>query len=594
MVVLGNPPYSGLSVNMNEWIDNLLKNKLPVENGAQSYYEIDGQPLGEKKLWLQDDYVKFIRFGQYRIEQTGQGILAFITNHGYLDNPTFRGMRQSLMQTFDEIYLLDLHGNRNKKETCPDGSKDINVFDIQQGVSIGIFIKSGSETRRENSVYHADLYGLRKNKYEWLVENDIKTTEWTKLSPNSPYYFFVKRDESKRKEFEGFTSVENILPINVTGIVTARDNFVIDFDKNELLQRIREFKDLTVSDDQIRNKYFPKKGSPKYLAGDTRGWKLSGAREKVAKDKNWDKYLKNILYRPFDVRSIYYAEWMVDWGRPELMQHMFSDNNVGLVFMRQVALQENYTHFYVSKHIVDNRAFYSNKGIMSFAPLYLYPAEHQDDFDYEHWPRGKDGRIPNLDKGFIDELAGKIDLKFVSDGVGDLKKDFGPEDVLGYIYGIFHSPEYRRRYAEFLKIDFPRVPMPPDKDMFVEICKIGQELIKLHLLEAEILEDEKQWPRFPVKGDGVVEKGYPTYVAHADEPQKGKVYINKDQYFEGIRPDVWEFHIGGYQVCEKWLKDRRERPLSYDDINHYQKVVVALGETIRLMKEKCLFEMFEK
>lgn len=593
MIVLGNPPYSGLSVNMNTWIDSLLKNKLPVKNGAQSYYEVDGQPLGEKKLWLQDDYVKFIRFGQYRIEQTGQGILAFITNHGYLDNPTFRGMRQSLMQTFDGIYLLDLHGNQKKKETCPDGSKDVNVFDIQQGVSIGIFVKSGLSAKKKTEVYHSDLYGLRKNKYEWLAENDIKTTEWTKLSPNSPYYFFVKRDESKRKEFERFTSVESILPINVTGIVTARDNFVIDFDKNELLRRIREFRNLTVSDDQIRNKYFPKKGSPKYLAGDTRGWKLSEAREEIAKDKNWDKHLKNILYRPFDIRNIYYTESMVDWGRPELMRNMFSDKNVGLVFMRQVALQEDYTHFYVSKHIIDNRAFYSNKGIMSFAPLYLYPAEHQDDFDYEHWPRGTNGRIPNFDKEFVDELAEKIDLKFASDGAGDLKKTFGPEDVLGYIYGIFHSPEYRKRYAEFLKTDFPRVPMPPDKDKFVKICKIGQELIKLHLLEAKILEDEKQWPRFPVKGDGVVAKGYPKYVAHADEPQKGKVYINKDQYFEGIRPDVWEFHIGGYQVCEKWLKDRRERTLSYDDINHYQKVVVALGETIRLMKEKCLFEMFE-
>ena len=175
MVVTGNPPYAGLSANMNDWIDQLLKNKLPGENGAQSYYEVDGQPLGEKKLWLQDDYVKFIRFGQFRIEQSGYGILGFITNHGYLDNPTFRGMRQSMMQTFDEIYILDLHGNSNKKETCPDGSPDKNVFDIKQGVSIGIFVKK-KDNGAPAKIYHADLHGLRKYKYEWLIENDIKTT----------------------------------------------------------------------------------------------------------------------------------------------------------------------------------------------------------------------------------------------------------------------------------------------------------------------------------------------------------------------------------------------------------------------------------
>jgi len=274
------------------------------------------------------------------------------------------------------------------------------------------------------------------------------------------------------------------------------------------------------------------------------------------------------------------------------MNHMLGGQNLALVTSRMTK-GEIFRHVQVTKNIVEVICMSpktSNNGFVF--PIYLYPTL-QSDFDYEHWPRGKNGRIPNLDKDFVTELAEKIDLKFISDGRGDLKKRFGPEDMLGYIYGIFHSPEYRKRYAEFLKVDFPRVPMPPDKDIFVRICRIGQELIKLHLLEAKILEDEKQWPGFPVKGDSVVAKGYPKYVAHADEPQKGKVYINKDQYFEGIRPEIWEFYIGGYQVCEKWLKDRRERTLSYDDINHYQKVVVALGETIQLMKEKCLFEMFE-
>ena len=594
MVVCGNPPYAGLSVNMNDWIDQLLKRKLPGENGAQSYYEIDGKSLGEKKVWLQDDYVKFIRFGQWRIEQSGYGILAFITNHGYLDNPTFRGMRQSLMQTFDEIYVLDLHGNSKKKETCPDGSPDKNVFDIQQGVAIGIFVKK-TKNRTHAKVYHADLYGLRKVKYEWLSENEIRTTGWTELSPNSPYYFFVKRDESKRKEYEKFIQITDIFPVSITGIVTARDKFVIDFNTETLLHRIKEFSDSTISDGEIRARYFKGKGSSKYPDGDTRSWKLNEARKKVRDDKNWKKRIEKYLYRPFDERVIYYAEWMVDWARPEIMRHMLVGENLGIVFMRQVALEESYTHFGVTRYLIDNRAFYSNKGIMSLAPLYFYPQSEKDDlFEHTRWSAGKGGRVPNLSLEFVEEFAQSVKLEFVSDGVGDLKKTFGPEDVFHYIYAVFHSPEYRRRYAEFLKIDFPRVPMPKSKPLFRKLCKVGEELTKLHLMEAEVLQGADKRVFFGVEGGKVVEKGYPKYVAHADEPKKGKVYINKDQYFEGVRPDVWEFHIGGYRVCKKWLKDRRQRTLSYEDISHYQKIVVALGETIRLMNEPCLSEMFKE
>jgi len=583
MVVIGNPPYSGLSANMNDWIERLLKNKLPIENGAQSYYEIDGQPLGEKKVWLQDDYVKFIRFGQYRIEQTGKGVLAFITNHGYLDNPTFRGMRQSLMQTFDEIYILDLHGNQKKKETCPDGSKDINVFDIQQGVSIGIFIKSDLDAKKKTEVYHSDLYGLRKNKYEWLVENDIKTTEWTKLRPNSPYYFFVPKDETKRKEYEKSYKINEIMPENNVGIVTARDELTIHEKPEDVWITVNDFASL--SPEEARKKYS--------LGKDVQSWKVHLAQADLTTSPLNRNKIVPIMYRPFDKRYTYYTGKSGGFiCRPihKLMKNMLKGNNIGLITVRQVA-EEVYNHAIVANSIIESRMTISNKGTAYLFPLYLYPIDIQGNIlENDNWLAGKDGRIPNLDKGFVDELAEKIDLKFASDGAGDLKKTFGPEDVLGYIYGIFHSPEYRKRYAEFLKIDFPRVPMPPDKEMFVKICKIGQELIKLHLLEAKILEDEKQWPRFGVKGDGVVEKGYPKYVF---KDNVGRVHINKEQYFEGVEPEVWEFYIGGYQVCEKWLKDRRERPLIYDDQNHYQKIVVSLRETGRLMKEKCLFEFFK-
>lgn len=582
MVVTGNPPYAGLSANMNEWIDQLLKNKLPGKNGAQSYYEIDGQPLGEKKVWLQDDYVKFIRFGQLRIEQSGYGILAFITNHSYLDNPTFRGMRQSLMQTFDEIYVLDLHGSTKKKETCPDGSSDKNVFDIQQGVSIGIFVKK-KDNGAPAKIYHADLYGLRKGKYEWLVENDIKTTAWTELSPNSPYYFFVKRDESKRKEYEAGYKINDVMVENNVGIVTARDTLTIHKTAADVWSTVNDFASLPPED--ARKKYS--------LGKDVQSWKVHLAQA----DLNTYPLSKNkimpILYRPFDIRHTYYTGKSGGFiCRPiyKVMRHMLAGGNLGLISARMT--KEKWDVF-VSKNICGHKSC-AAYDINSLFPLYLYPKTEDDDlFEHSDWPAGKDGRRPNLSPEFVNEVSAKIKLDFISDGFGDLKKKFGPEDIFHYIYAVFHSPEYRKRYAEFLKIDFPRVPMPTGKEIFVRLCGVGERLSKLHLMEADILEDEAKWPAFEIEGSGEVEKGYPKYVAHADKPANGKVYINKDQYFEGVKPEVWEFHIGGYQVCEKWLKDRRGRKLVYNDISHYRKITVALAETIGLMQEPCLIEMFD-
>ena len=580
MVVTGNPPYAGLSANMNEWIEQLLKVKLPGEDGAQSYYEIDGQPLGEKKVWLQDDYVKFIRFGQWRIEQTGFGILAFITNHGYLDNPTFRGMRQSLMQTFDEIYVLDLHGNQKKGEICPDGSKDVNVFDIQQGVSIGIFVKK-TDNGTPAKIYHADLYGLRKAKYEWLTENDIKTTGWTELSPNSPYYFFVKRDESARKEYEMGWSINEVLPQNNVGIVTARDNLTIQRTADDVWATVNDFS--SILSEEARKKYS--------LGKDVQSWKVHLAQA----DLNTSPLNKNkimpILYRPFDIRYTYYTGKSGGFiCRPiyKLVHHMLSGENMGLCWTRPMSPKYEFsttiTTTIIDQCLVGNKS--AGAGISYIGPLYLYPTEKkQSDLDYENWPRGINDRRPNLAPEFVKEMSGKTKLDFITDGAGDLQKTFGPEDIFHYIYAVFHSPQYRKRYAEFLKIDFPCVPTPKGKPLFCELCKTGQKLVKLHLMEAEILEEQDKCPKFNVKGSDIVESRYPKYVPHADLPKKGKVYINQDQYFEGVRPQVWEFQIGGYQVCEKWLKDRRNRGLDYEDICHYQKITIALGETIKLMDQ---------
>ena len=273
------------------------------------------------------------------------------------------------------------------------------------------------------------------------------------------------------------------------------------------------------------------------------------------------------------------------------MRHLMEGNKALCVGRAGLVTIGEWDLVFCTGEVCDHNIFY--RGSSFNMPLYLYPGEEQADMDYENWPKGEDRRVPNLSREFVEGIGRRIKLDFVSDGRGDLKGTFGPEDVFDYVYGVLHSLEYRRRYAEFLKIDFPRIRWPKGKRMFQEVCSVGGRLAKLDLMEAEILEDETKWPGCRKEGSNIVEKGYPKYVAKAGEPAKGKVYVNKDQYFEGVLPDVWEFHIGGYQVCEKWLKDRRGRELSYGDRRHYQKIVVALGETMRLMKEPCLSEMFD-
>jgi predicted helicase len=297
LVILGNPPYSGISSNKGEWIDDLLKKGYKRYDGSrdEGYYRIDGKPLGERNpKWLQDDYVKFIRFAQWKIDQAGEGVLGFITNHSYIDNPTFRGMRQSLMNTFNEIYILDLHGNNLKREKCPDGSKDQNVFDIQQGVAIALFIKKKNNQKIKN-LYHSDLWGLRKAKYNWLLQNDIKTTKWEKISPKSEHYFFIPIDNSFLGNYQKYFKITEIFPLNNVGITTSRDHFVIDTDKRLLENRIRLFKNSKYSDDDLHTFFQINK---------KKGWNIRKSWNMLQSipDSDLNKFIKPILYRPFDIR----------------------------------------------------------------------------------------------------------------------------------------------------------------------------------------------------------------------------------------------------------------------------------------------------
>ena len=571
MVVLGNPPYSGHSANKGQWIRDLLHgiDKDDQRTTTGNYFKVDGQPLGEtNSKWLNDDYVKFIRFAQWRIDRTGEGVLGFITNHSYLDSPTFRGMRQSLMATFDEMYLLDLHGNAKKKEHAPDGGKDENVFDIQQGVAIGLFVKHAKVTSNPARVFHADLWGEREagphgGKYGWLADNDIASTCWAELSPKSPFYLFVPRNEALAEEYETGWKLTDVFPVHSVGIVTARDGLAIQWTEDDMRKTAADFASRGI--EEARDVYG--------LGRDSHDWKVSWAQEDVRLHSEADKYVKPVLYRPFDTRFTYYtgeSGGFICRPRPQVMRHMLADakggSNLGLISCRQQSqVGVEWSLCGVTRSIMESCSI-SNKTreINYLFPLYVYPKEFR--------------REPNINPDFITTLSAAIGLDFILDGTGDLETTFGPEAVFRYVYAILHSPEYRRRYADFLKSDFPRIPLTSDRALFTKLVTLGKRLAALHLMETE----GETTPAFPVIGSNRMEK---VRYAPPTDTQPGRVWINRDQYFEGVAPATWTFAIGGYRPAEKWLKDRKNRILSFDDITHYRTLCAALAETPDLMAQ---------
>jgi predicted helicase len=552
MVVLGNPPYSGHSANKGEWARQLVET---YKRDCPELYK----PAQAK--WLQDDYVKFLAFGQWRIECTGQGILGFITNHAYLDNPTFRGMRRSLMNTFTDIYILNLHGNTKKREIAPDGSKDENVFDIQQGVAIGIFIKEMNKISPA-TVHYTDIWGLREGKYTALFETDISSTRWIELNPMEHFYLFVPQDTSLLSEYEQYWKFPDIMNQNgdpAPGIVTTHDEFAISWTAEEAKSKVKQLLE-TACEDEARQIF--------RLCSQAQ-WNYERAKRQLFAG-DWEKEIKPILYRPFDIRFTVYNSNVVVHRRERVMRHMLAGKNLAFVCCRQQSQSGQWSLVGAANGIIES-CYISNKTreINYLFPLYLYPAEGEMQL-------GGGNRRPNLNPEFINAISEKLGLTFVEDGLGDLALTFGPEHIFHYAYAVFHSPTYRSRYAEFLKIDFPRLPLTSDKELFKALAGKGAELVSLHLMQSPLL--NTLITRYPIAGSNTVEKvGY--------DGNSQRVYINKTQYFEGIPPQVWNFHIGGYQVAQKWLKDRKGRTLTYDALTHYQKVIVALKETIRLMAE---------
>ena len=508
MCVIGNPPYSGESMNP-EYTDN-------------DVYKVE--PDGKEKLkeknskWINDDYVKFIRFAESLIEKNGEGIVGMITAHGYIDNPTFRGMRWHLRKTFDKIYVVDLHGNSRKKEVALDGSKDENVFDIMSGVSIILGVKNNIKKDGELAkIFKTDLLGLRQDKFKILDNGSLESLEWIELPDDLGIW--IKEGEGKKEYMKGF-SVAEVFPVNSVGIVTAKDKILVNDSKTDLLKNVAKFYDIEPDDSLVQK----------------------------------------ISYRVFDSRYIYYDTKLVERSREKVMQHFIGRENIGLVFARS---QRNpvFNALFITSSVIETKLGEASTQ-SAVAPLYLY---HEDGT-----------KVPNLDSE-------------IWNNINETVCETTPENILDYIYAVLHSPNYRETYKEFLKIDFPRVSYPESKNKFFALAKLGEKLRGLHLMTDPIVSLFDT--RFSHAGSDIVEKivfkkeGNLTINGSDMHSEYGYVWISNTQCFGNVPEVAWNFYIGGYQPAQKWLKDRKGRKLSNEDIEHYQKIIVSLVETGRIMKE---------
>ncbi|WP_148571013.1 type ISP restriction/modification enzyme [Aliarcobacter cryaerophilus] len=568
MVVMGNPPYAVSSSNKNEWIQNLIAD-----------YKKD---LNERKINLDDDYIKFIRYGQHYIEKNGEGILAYISNNSFIDGITHRQMRKSLLECFDKIYILDLHGNSTKQEVSPDGSKDENVFDIMQGVSINIFVKKKSKSKKLADVFHYDLYGKRDFKYEFLSNNNLKSVNWNKLEYSEPNYFFVKKDFSEIESYENSFKTDELFNIINSGIQTKCDEISINQNLEDLKQNVKYFLN---EDIENLKRLFPFKK-------ESSGWNFTNAKNDLLNQKeiNYQKY----NYRPLDYRFIVYtgtSSGFLGRSRQIISKHFVNKENFGICLMKQFFQDVPFSHCYITTTLIDERTMYSNRGGTYFAPLYLYPDENS----LTNEP------VPNFNMDIIKDIEKSLNLNFgnwtfsqrvQSTRVQSLekaggtevllpKKEFQALDLFDYIYAVLHSPSYREKYKEFLKIDFPRVPYPKP-ETFWQLVSLGGKLRSLHLLE-DISLDERI---IDIKGEGeLLIKNSLNKKDFSVEDEKVELRLNDEVSVVNIPLVAWEFYIGGYQPAQKWLKDRVGRVLNRADMKHYNRIINALCKTDLIMKK---------
>jgi flagellar biosynthesis protein FliQ len=532
LVVTGNPPYSNFSRNNKEWIRNLIK--------------IYKEGLDERKINLDDDYIKFLRYAQWKIEQTGKGIIGIITNNSYLDGITHRQMRHSLLQTFDKIYILNLHGNYRKGET------DENVFDIQVGVSIALFVKLEKPSKIKEIAYYSiteDGKAIsREEKYKFLLDNDYSKLDWKLLNPKDPNYWFVEKDEKVTKEYEGATSIIDIFEQYNSGIQSGRDDILTDFTKEKLAIRIKD----------ILNNPDEKHIRDQYKITDTSGWTL----KKFKKATFEEKKIRPINYRPFDSRYIFYDNNAVKRDRYSIMKYLIEKENLAITFSRNWDIKNEWSGVLISQNVID---IHYIGGQTYVAPLYLTETKKKNQkqiLDKE------DGDKKYNLCNFKDSFA-----KFISKKYAFIPE---PEEIFGYIYAILNSPYYRKKYLERLKIDYPKIPFVNDGIKFKKLANLGQKLIDMHLLK--IGKIDSKLGEFTEKGNDYVEK--PNY-----EIKTKRLYINETQYFDNVPEALWNFEIGGYEVLYKWLNERKGTILSYEGQTQFKKIVYAVSETLKIMKE---------
>lgn len=532
LVVMGNPPYSKSSSNKSEWI---MKK---INDYKKDLRERNIQPLD-------DDYIKFIRFAQWKIDKNESGILGFITNNSYLDGIIHRQMRKELLNTFDRIFILNLHGDARRDAEVIEG-KDENVFDIRQGVSIGIFIKNNKF--KDKKVFYSDLIGSRKSKYEFLEKNDIFSFEWRELELERESLFFIPKDYSSQEKYNKYWKITDIFKEYTSGVKTHRDHFIIDFDKDKLKNKLNKFLDKSLSDKEVKELF---------RLNDSIDW-IKNVRNKINQEGLKEYMFKDYNFRPFDIRWIYYSTYLITRHRYKLMKNLLKDN-LSLILRR--TCPNGWRHIFITDKITDINFLKAQSYVF---PLYIFNRNNKNINQKTFTGRDieiKKGKQVNFTQEFMDFIQEQYQNKL------------SPEDILSYIYTILHSSKYRKKYEEFLKIDFPRVPFVKDYNNFIKISQLGKKLIELHLMK-EVF--KKNIAKFNIQGSNRIMN-----IKHT----KNKVYINTQQFFDNIPKDVWFFYVGDYQVLDKWLRDRKDRQLSYKEIETFIKIVNVISETIKIMDD---------
>jgi len=542
LVILGNPPYSVSSTNKSDFIEKemeLYKEDVRSEKNIQP---------------LSDDYIKFIRFAHWKIDQAGEGVIGMISNNSYLSGLIHRGMRAKLLESFNKIFILNLHGSSRIGEKSPDGGKDENVFNIMQGVAIIICIKN-LEKKAKKEIYYADCWGTRLVKHNYLNKNSLETTNWQKLVTKSPFYPLIPQDFSKQKVYNKYISIREAFNSFTSGVKTHRDNLVVGFTINEIKQKLLTFTS-NLPDSAVREGLQLK---------ETKDWILGDARKKL-KEMNWEKYIRKYNYRPYDIRYICYVSDLIDRDRWNIMQNFLKDN-IGLILMRK-PIPNDLTQVLVSENLLDLN-FYAYQTYIF--PLYIYDEEGSNKKE----PKGSTLMLFESKEGYGKKKS-NLNPYFVEQLNKTFKKTPVPEDIFNYIYAVLYSNTYRNQYAEFLRIDFPRIPFTKNYQLFKKMDAFGKELIDLHLMQSSKI--EKPIAKFQGQnGNKVTKLEY--------QKDESRVYINSKKYFEGVEENVWEYQIGSYQVCSKWLKDRKGRILSLEEIKHYCKVVTAIHHTIKIQEK---------